>query len=261
MALATRLAAASVASASAKMPDDMGDPGRPVFTRARPWDRVAAPVAGLSAVATRRPVVAALWLIAALAAATQVVRLGIFIVDPRRASASILPTNQFFREHSCLTSFTEAARLAGEPGVNVYDPLVYVAPGCTDLLTCGDRWIGWEDVEPHRLREAQLWLALLNLGSFRSPFVPDAYALMGTTWLLTPIAAERSSATAWRVLFLSAVGVMFALIFDRIWVTEPPRRVVLVTRVNQLLALGLNGWVLARAILPQPVAAGAAVRV
>ena len=41
-----------------------------------------------------------------------------------------------------------------------------------------------------RLRTAQVWLGLLSLASFRSPFVPDAYALIGTLWLLTLMAAE-----------------------------------------------------------------------
>jgi hypothetical protein len=41
-----------------------------------------------------------------------------------------------------------------------------------------------------RLRQAQVWLGLLSLASFRSPFVPDAYALFGTLWLLTLVAAE-----------------------------------------------------------------------
>jgi hypothetical protein len=99
-----------------------------------------------------------------------------------------------------------------------------------------------------RLVEAQVWLALLNLGSFRSPFVPDAYALMGTTWLLTLVAAEWNRVTASRALSFAAAAVMFALVFDGIWTTEPPPWVVALTLANQLAALALNGWVLARAI-------------
>ena len=48
-----------------------------------------------------------------------------------------------------------------------------------------------------RLRHAQLWLGLLSLASFRSPFVPDAYGLVGTLWLLTLIAAERHRLYEW----------------------------------------------------------------
>ncbi len=49
---------------------------------------------------------------------------------------------------------------------------------------------GAMEPERLRLRRAQVWLGLLSLASFRSPFVPDAYALFGTLWLLTLVAAE-----------------------------------------------------------------------
>jgi hypothetical protein len=441
----------------------------------------------LTAFARRHPIVAAIWLAVALAGAVQVARLSVFMVDAERASASILPGRTFFRQHSCLSSFTEAARFAAEGNRNVYDPRLYSAPGCgDDLLKCSERpigpflvdiyqyppaflllpalartltddfylvrtgwfvvqvgllavatlllarWIGgtagaitamlsvslwaspstllgiqignfqatayalsvlgmialangrfpaggiavgfaaasklypgvllvylmagrrtraaawiigggvvttlaaaaligvkpfvdfvqyqfprlnsgdaffWMDLAPAvpinygiygllgklrllglldttratgalvssvygaalfvaaaavgwaasrtrrpdgegtRLREAQVWLALLNLGSFRSPFVPDAYALMGTTWLLTMIAAESRSIIAQRALVFAAAAVMFSLVFDGIWVTDPPRWVVVLTLANQLLAFGLNGWVLVRMML------------
>jgi hypothetical protein len=475
---------------------------------------------GLPAAIRRHPWLAALWLIAALAAAVQLGRLGIFMLDADRAALSVLPGRKFFREHSCLTSFTEAARFAREGGRNVYDPREYMAAGCgDDLMKCGERFIGpltvdlyqypatflllptlaravthdfllirtgwfvlqvglllaatlllarwiggtagaaaaalsvalwmspstlvgiqlgnfqatayalsvlgmialstgrfaiggaavgfaaasklfpgvlfvylaaarrwraagwiaagaalstiaalalvgtrpfvdfvqyqmprlnsgeaffWIDVPPiapinygvygllgrlralgaieftrdtgafvstmyggvlflatiaaglasssvgsrspkgldyssssspkgldygrslwtvvvqpfraaspatmERLRAAQLWLALLNLGSFRSPFVPDAYALMGTTWLLTLVAAGWTRLTAARALFFAAAVAMFALVFDGLWPADPPRWAVVLTLGNQLLALGLNAWVLARAI-------------
>ncbi len=446
----------------------------------------------VTAFARRHPIVATIWLTVALAAGVQVARLSVFMVDAERASASILPGRKFFREHSCLTAFTEAARFAGEGNRNVYDPRAYSAAGCgDDLLKCRERsigplmvdiyqypptflllpglvrlvaddfflirtgwfvvqvgllaagtlllarWVGgtvgaiaamlsvvlwaspstllgiqignfqatayalsvlgmvalstgrlaaggaavgfsaasklypgvlvvyliarrqwcaaawiaagavvttlgalalvgakpfvdfvqyqfprlnsgdaffWVDLPPavpinygiyglmgklrllgvldftretgalvsaaygwllfaaaafagwavrapsddtsmHRLRDAQLWLALLNLGSFRSPFVPDAYALMGTMWLLTLVAAEWTRVTAGRVMCFAAAAVMFALVFDGIWMTEPPRWAVAVTLVNQILALGVNGCVLARAVRAASVAA------
>ncbi len=439
----------------------------------------------------RRPFLAALWTLVALAAAIQLVRLTTFMVDPHRPSASVLPGNRFFREHSCLTSFTEAARFAEGGQANVYDPYLYSEPGCADLLTCRERsmgplkvdiyqyppaflllpatalalssdfwtirtgwffvqvallaaatillarWIGgtsgvavavlsvviwaspstlvgiqlgnfqatafalsvlgmialasgrspaggaaigfaaasklypailpvyllarrqwravawiaaggvlatlgalamvgtrpfvdflhyqmprlnsgeaffWVDLPPavlvnygiygllgrlrglgildftretgalvsawyggglfaaallagwsisrsdrtagderDRLREAQVWLALLNLGSFRSPFVPDAYALMGTLWLLTLVAAERPPLTVTRVFAFAVPAALFALVLDGIFAT-PPRWLLLLTLVNQLASLGLNGWVLARAVSPAPAA-------
>jgi hypothetical protein len=41
--------------------------------------------------------------------------------------------------------------------------------------------------------EAARWLALLNLASFRSPFLPDLYGMYGTVWLLIVLSADRAS--------------------------------------------------------------------
>jgi hypothetical protein len=41
-----------------------------------------------------------------------------------------------------------------------------------------------------RLHRAQTWLALLNLGSFSSPFAPDVYAVVGTLWLVVLVLPE-----------------------------------------------------------------------
>jgi hypothetical protein len=50
------------------------------------------------------------------------------------------------------------------------------------------RWV--DDAASFRLHEAQTWLALLNLASFLSPFVPDGYAVIGTLWLLILVVPE-----------------------------------------------------------------------
>jgi hypothetical protein len=93
--------------------------------------------------ARRHPVLSTMWLVAALAAAVQVGRLTVFMVDAERGSMSVMPGRTFFRTHSCLSSFTEAARFAAEGNRNVYDPRLYSAPGCgDDLLTCSERPIG-----------------------------------------------------------------------------------------------------------------------
>jgi Glycosyltransferase family 87 len=49
-----------------------------------------------------------------------------------------------------------------------------------------------------RLGEAARWLALLHLAALRSPFVPDAYALITPLWLLTLVAAEERGGAARR---------------------------------------------------------------
>ena len=63
-----------------------------------------------------------------------------------------------------------------------------------------------------RLRHAQLWLGVLSLASFRSPFVPDAYGLVGTLWLLTLIAAERRRPVEW--IGLVVAGGVFSIVVD-----------------------------------------------
>ena len=101
---------------------------------------------------------------------------------------------------------------------------------------------------------AQFWLALLNLGSFRSPFVPDAYAAMGTTWLLTLLVAARTDrAIGWRSLAPLLAIVPLSLVVDGFIPMSPPMWVVALTFANQLLILGMNFWVVARELLPARV--------
>ena len=64
-----------------------------------------------------------------------------------------------------------------------------------------------------RLSEAMLWLALLNLGSLRSPFVPDAYALVGTVWLGTLVVAGLER----RTIGIAAVAAVLWLAFTRVF--------------------------------------------
>jgi len=64
-------------------------------------------------------------LLVGLAALVLLVRIGIFMVDVSRTDLSIQPDDRWRREHSCLTAYAEAARLAAEPGRNVYDASLY----------------------------------------------------------------------------------------------------------------------------------------
>ena len=90
-----------------------------------------------------------------------------------------------------------------------------------------------------RMRQAQVWLALLSLTSFRSPFVPDAYGLIGTIWLLTLIAAERRWRGYMWVLFGSAMAA-FSMVFDGSLPRPLPTWILLLTLAIQLAAIGLN---------------------
>ncbi len=120
---------------------------------------------------------------------------------------------------------------------------------------------GWQqrrastgESETSRMQLAQFWLALLNLGSFRSPFVPDAYAAMGTIWLVTLLVAGRThQPLGWRSLAPLLALLPLSLVVDGFIPMNPPLWVVALTLANQLLMLGLNLWVVGRELLPSRV--------
>jgi len=91
-----------------------------------------------------------------------------------------------------------------------------------------------------RLRRAQVWLGLLSLASFRSPFVPDAYALVGTLWLLTLVAAEGH----WRARGRATLAVAAALsmiVLDGGPISAPvPAWIMAATLALQVAAITFN---------------------
>lgn len=104
-----------------------------------------------------------------------------------------------------------------------------------------------------RLRHAQLWLGLLSLASFRSPFVPDAYGLVGTLWLLTLLAAERRRLFDWGILV--ALGAAFSIVLDGGLVPTPvPVWMTVASLAIQLAAYGVNFFVVMRPDRAAPLA-------
>jgi alpha-1,2-mannosyltransferase len=97
-----------------------------------------------------------------------------------------------------------------------------------------------------RLRQAQIWLALLSLASLRSPFVPDTYGLIGSLWLLTLLGAEAGrSVRTWTI--LAAAAVAFSVIMDGGVIPSPvPTWIVLTTLAIQTAAIGINVHVVLR---------------
>ncbi|MET0412426.1 MAG: glycosyltransferase family 87 protein [Polyangiaceae bacterium] len=109
--------------------------------------------------------------------------------------------------------------------------------------------------EALRLRQAQTWLGLLSLASFRSPFVPDAYAAIGSLWLLTLLAAERR--TRAQQTGLGVAGLAFCLLIDdALLPPTPPLWSVMVTLATQVLLIAFNVWVVLR---PSPRAVPAEI--
>jgi len=80
-------------------------------------------LSGLLISRTTPPMLRIALVIATLAAAGYTGRLAIYMFDESRTSYSVLDRD-FFRNHSCLSSYTEAARLA-PTGANIFDPAVY----------------------------------------------------------------------------------------------------------------------------------------
>lgn len=108
----------------------------------------------------------------------------------------------------------------------------------------------------HPLIETQLAIALVALGSLRSPFVPDTYALIGPLWLwsvavaavsLTPAeAGGKKRLAAWLLLFLPLA---FVLPVEGIPLPGPVGRILL-SLVPQAFALGLLLRTLWRPVAP-----------
>lgn len=97
-----------------------------------------------------------------------------------------------------------------------------------------------KNLEWLRLRQAQVWLGLLNLASFRSPFVPDAYALVGTLWLLTLLAAEGHWRTTGRLALAVAGAATFVVLDGGVLPVPVPSWVVMGSLVVQLAMIALN---------------------
>jgi hypothetical protein len=76
--------------------------------------------------ARRHPVLFTLWSLLAVACVAETARLALFMADPTRTSASVLPQVAFYVKHSCLSAYYEGALHVGE-AANVYDPSLYAS--------------------------------------------------------------------------------------------------------------------------------------
>ena len=72
---------------------------------------------------------AVLWLAAGLGSIGATARLATFMVDETRTGCSILPFDDFFVHHSCLSAHFQSARLQRDGVANVYDRLNFEGPG------------------------------------------------------------------------------------------------------------------------------------
>ncbi len=85
-----------------------------------PWMMSRLPI-DLDGLAKRRKVTAALVVLLGIATITQSGRISTYMGDHKRPDMSLLPDIPFIVNHSCLTAYVEAARLATVGEKNIYD--------------------------------------------------------------------------------------------------------------------------------------------
>jgi hypothetical protein len=95
-----------------------------------------------------------------------------------------------------------------------------------------------------------LWLALLNLASFRSPYVADAQATMGTLWLLSLLVASRGW-TGWHLGLAAVAWVCWSITFEGIAPWGPSVPLLVFTLALQIAAITFNTWAVVRALPPR----------
>ena len=107
-------------------------------------------------------------------------------------------------------------------------------------------------LEADRTTTLLVWLALLNLASFRSPFVGGGYGVMGTVLLVTLAFATTDTLRAriaWGAAYVALATIALAVPtpMPPTWPTPPATWVVVVALAGQLLAIALNVVPLVRA--------------
>lgn len=88
-----------------------------------------------------------------------------------------------------------------------------------------------------------LWLALLNLASFRSPYVADAQATMGSLWLLSLVIATYSL-RGWHLALATLAWICWSLSFEGLAPHQPSVALLAFTLTNQTAVILFNVGVL-----------------
>jgi len=108
-------------------------------------------------------------LIATIVALVQLARLAVFMIDPAQVGASILPSSEWERRHSCVSSYFVAAQ-AIDRSPNVFDDALYSLPGS----------------DPHALRKPRMLDGFrVDVYEYPTPFLllPRAIDLAATDFL------------------------------------------------------------------------------
>lgn len=145
----------------------------------------------------------------AVAAIVQMASLSVFIADPSYARFSMKPDDPFRTQHSCMSSYAEAARFIAAGGHNIYDSALYQP-----------RFIGPLKVDsyhyppPFLLISQAIQAVAADFWHSRSLwFVFQALVLLGTMVAVAAWVRERNGAFAFcgGVLLLAAPPVLYTL--------------------------------------------------
>jgi hypothetical protein len=112
------------------------------------------------------------------------------------------------------------------------------------VVLVGVSWLAARSGED-RWAKALAWIALVQLASLRSPFVPDVYAQFAPLWIVILLLA-RGGWRAWQVALLGLAVVLLEKTVPSAPIPPIPL-LAAVTLVHQLIFLGLCFWVLWRA--------------
>ena len=103
-----------------------------------------------------------------------------------------------------------------------------------------------------RLTSVLVWLAFLNLASFRSPFVGGPYGALGSMLLIT-IAIAAADTLRNRAVWCLAYAALFVMNLLLPTPLAPPARwMVLLSIANQVVLIGLNVAVIVSAWRTRP---------
>jgi alpha-1,2-mannosyltransferase len=109
-----------------------------------------------------------------------------------------------------------------------------------------------------RLRAAQVWLALVTLASLQGPFSGMSYALVGTIWLVTLLAAQAADVRGYLSwLTLLSLYLVGGLVLPSPGTDPQPTWAIVISLVLQVLALTINLWAVGRALAVSREAIGA----
>jgi hypothetical protein len=175
------------------------------------------------------------WLLVALVALGQTVRVSAFMLEPEQKQNSLFPDDPWYVAHCCLTAYSEAARLTTEGSANIFVPELYL-----------DRKLGTFNVDAYHYPPSFLIRPLTLRTLAGADFVQQRMVWFGISALtlllaiggaasaLDPIARRRAIAAA-----------------PAIWISVPVQIGFQMSNVQLLvISISVLSWVAFRRLRP-----------